>query len=88
MNKAVSIYKKIKNYNSKIIVDGDKSISIRSVMLASWGIGKSKITNLPDSEDVKSTINCLKKLGVQINKKKNTAKFLVMELIVLYIKKE
>ena len=70
MNKAVSIYKKIKNYNSKIIVDGDKSISIRSVMLASWGIGKSKITNLPDSEDVKSTINCLKKLGVQINKKK------------------
>ncbi len=69
MNKAVSIYKKIKNYNTKITVDGDKSISIRALMLASWGLGKSKIKNLPDSEDVKSTINCLKKLGVQINKR-------------------
>tara|TARA_Y100001970_G_scaffold292469_1_gene433885 strand:- start:630 stop:1958 length:1329 start_codon:yes stop_codon:yes gene_type:complete len=69
MNKAVSIYKKIKNYNTKITVDGDKSISIRALMLAAWGLGKSKIKNLPDSEDVKSTINCLKKLGVQINKR-------------------
>ncbi len=71
MTKVVSICKKINNYNTSIIIDGDKSISIRTLMLASWGIGKSKITNLPNSEDVNSTINCLKKLGIQIIKKKN-----------------
>ena len=69
MTKAVLINKKISNYNSNIIIDGDKSISIRAVMLASLGIGKSRITNLPNSGDVNSTINCLKKLGVKINKK-------------------
>ena len=71
MAKVVSICKKINDYNTNIIIDGDKSISIRTLMLASWGIEKSKITNLPNSEDVNSTINCLKKLGVQIIKKKN-----------------
>mgnify|MGYP001809382628 CR=1 FL=1 len=37
---------KSKCLTGKLSVPGDKSISIRSVMLASWGIGKSKITNL------------------------------------------
>tara|TARA_Y100000590_G_scaffold321463_1_gene363943 strand:- start:134 stop:1462 length:1329 start_codon:yes stop_codon:yes gene_type:complete len=76
MAKAVSIYKKISNFNKNIIIDGDKSISIRTVMLASWGIGKTRITNLPNSEDVNSTINCLKKLGVKIIKKKNFCEIL------------
>ena len=71
MNKAVSIYKKISKYNSKIIVDGDKSISIRTILLAGWAIGKSTITNLPYSEDVRSAMDCIKKLGIKISKKKN-----------------
>ena len=48
---------KIKPFNKKIEVSGDKSISIRCVLLASQAIGKSKIYNLLESEDV---IKCFK----------------------------
>ena len=37
----------IKSFNKKINVSSDKSISIRSVLLASQAVGISKITNLP-----------------------------------------
>ena len=64
-----TIKHKINPYNKKIFVDGDKSLSIRWALLASQAIGKSKASNLPDSEDINSTINCLKKLGIKIIKK-------------------
>ena len=72
MPKPIIINRTIKKYNKKIKVDGDKSLSIRFALLASQAIGKSKAYNLLKSEDVVSTINCLKKLGVKIkwNKKK------------------
>ena len=66
------IKKKISPYNKEIFVDGDKSISIRWVLLASQAIGKSVASNLPNSEDINSTIDCLKKLGIKIIKKNNT----------------
>ena len=66
----VVINNKINPYNKKIFVDGDKSISIRWALLASQAIGKSKAINLPESEDINSTINCLKKLGIKVKKKK------------------
>ena len=65
------IKKKISPYNKKIFVDGDKSISIRWALLASQAIGKSVASNLPNSEDINSTIDCLKKLGIKIIKKNN-----------------
>ena len=73
MPKSIIINHTIKKYNKKIKVDGDKSLSIRFALLASQAIGKSKAYNLLKSEDVVSTINCLKKLGVKIKwyKKKN-----------------
>ena len=71
MKKFISIKKKITKFNKIIIVDGDKSISIRSLIFASLATGKSKIKNLLESEDVLSAVNCLKVLGVKINKKKN-----------------
>ena len=73
MPKPIIINRTIKKYNKKIKVDGDKSLSIRFVLLASQAIGKSKAYNLLKSEDVVSTINCLKKLGVKIkwDKKNN-----------------
>ena len=73
MPKPIIINRTIKKYNKKIKVDGDKSLSIRFALLASQAIGKSKAYNLLKSEDVVSTINCLKKLGVKIKwyKKKN-----------------
>ena len=71
MKNLISINKKINKFNKKITVSGDKSLSIRFALLASQALGKSKAFNLLKSEDVISTLNCLKKLGVQINLKKN-----------------
>ena len=73
MPKPIIISRTIKKYNKKIKVDGDKSLSIRFALLASQAIGWSKAYNLLKSEDVVSTINCLKKLGVKIkwDKKNN-----------------
>ena len=59
------IKNKINKFKKKINVDGDKSLSIRWVLLASQAIGISKASNLLKSEDVLSAINCLKKLGVK-----------------------
>ena len=61
------ISKTVQKFNKTLKVDGDKSISIRWLLLASQAIGVSKATNLLGSEDVFSAIECLKKLGVQIN---------------------
>jgi len=72
MKKSIHINKKIDVYKNKFIkVSGDKSLSIRFAILASLAEGKSKAKNLLNSEDVISTLNCLKKLGVIIkyNKK-------------------
>ena len=71
MKKFICIKKKITKFNKIIIVDGDKSISIRSLIFASLATGKSKIKNLLESEDVLNAVNCLKVLGVKIVKKKN-----------------
>jgi len=69
--KFVTINNKIENFNKKIKIDGDKSLSIRWALLASQAIGISKAKNLLNSDDVKNTLNCLKKLGVKIVQKNN-----------------
>ena len=63
MNKkfSVSINKKIEKFNKKIKIPGDKSCSIRAILLASQCIGISKIKNLLESEDVINCISILKK---------------------------
>ena len=71
MSKSIVIKNKIGKYNKTIRVQGDKSISIRFVLLASQAIGISRVYNLLESEDVKSSIHAVKKLGVKISKKKN-----------------
>ena len=71
MKKLIHIKNKINVYKNKSIkVSGDKSLSIRFAILASLAVGKSKATNLLNSEDVISTLNCLKKLGVIIKHNK------------------
>jgi len=47
-------------------LSGDKSISHRALLISSLANGRSTINNLPLSEDVNSTINCLKELGIEI----------------------
>jgi 3-phosphoshikimate 1-carboxyvinyltransferase len=70
MKKSVLISNTINKFNKKIEVSSDKSISIRCVLMASQAIGDSKIYNLLESEDVISTINAIKSLGIKIIKQK------------------
>jgi 3-phosphoshikimate 1-carboxyvinyltransferase len=66
----IKINKTIKPFNKVLEIEGDKSLSIRWVLLASQANGVSKSVNLLKSEDVISALNCLKKLGVKIKLKK------------------
>ena len=68
MTNYLLINKKINSFSKKIEVSGDKSISIRSVLLASQAIGTSKIYNLLESEDVINSLISIKKLGVKYKK--------------------
>ena len=63
---SIVIKKPIKDFKKNIVVDSDKSISIRSFLIGSICEGVSTVKNVLESEDVFSTINCLKKLNVKI----------------------
>ena len=52
-------------------ISGDKSVSHRSLILSAMSTGKSKISNLLESDDVMRTVNILKKLGIKIVRKEN-----------------
>ncbi len=71
MKKIAYINQKIKNFNSKIYVPGDKSLSIRWILMACQAVGTSVAYNLLKSEDVFSALNAIKKLGInfKINNK-------------------
>ena len=69
----LNIYKKILPFSKTINVDSDKSISIRSFLIGAISRNITSTTNVLESEDVLSTINCLKKLGVKIKKKNQKA---------------
>ena len=72
---SVSVNSKIKKFNKKIKIPGDKSCSIRAILIASQCIGISKIKNLLESEDVLNCVDALKRsLGVKIIKKNNVYK--------------
>ena len=60
------IKKKITKFDKQIKISGDKSLSIRWVLLASQAIGKSKGYNLLMSEDVIAALNSIKKLGIKV----------------------
>ena len=71
MNSYILIKKKINKFSKVIEVNGDKSISIRCVLLASQAIGTSKIYNILESEDVLNSLKSIKKLGINYKKIKN-----------------
>ena len=58
--------KRIPNFYKKISIPGDKSISIRWVLVSSLASGISKAENLLLSEDVMASIKAIKKLGVKV----------------------
>ena len=70
MPKHVYIDKKIPPFHQTIKVSADKSLSIRTILLASQAIGISKISNLLESEDVLNALRVIKKLGINYKKTK------------------
>tara|TARA_B110000238_G_scaffold53698_1_gene58758 strand:- start:537 stop:1865 length:1329 start_codon:yes stop_codon:yes gene_type:complete len=67
----LKIKNKIEPFNQEITVDGDKSLSIRWVLLASQAQGCSKAYNLLMSEDVLAAIDSIKRLGIKVKIHKN-----------------
>ena len=71
MPNKIILKKKISDFNKKILIPGDKSISIRWVLISSIADGVSKAKNLLMSEDVLAAINAVRKLGVRVVINKN-----------------
>ena len=67
MPNVYQVNKKIISFNKKIVVPGDKSLSIRWVLFSSIANGISKAQNLLMSEDVLAAINAVKKLGIKVS---------------------
>ena len=68
---SLKLNQKIKPFKKSIRTDSDKSLSIRSFLIGSICQDISIAKNVLESEDVFSTIKCLKKLGVKIQKVKS-----------------
>ncbi len=72
MGKSLFINNQYNSFKKTISIDGDKSISIRTLLFGSQAYGKSNIENILLSEDILNSIKCLKRLGVKISlNKKN-----------------
>ena len=71
MPNKIILKRKISNFHKKISIPGDKSISIRWVLISSLANGISKAKNLLMSEDVLATIKAIKKFGVKVIIKKD-----------------
>jgi 3-phosphoshikimate 1-carboxyvinyltransferase len=65
------IIRPAKRINGRLAVPGDKSISHRAAMIAAIATGVSRLTNYSTSADCASTLACLEKLGVRIERKDN-----------------
>lgn len=55
----------ISRVNGEINLPGSKSLSNRALLLAALAEGRTEITNLLDSDDIRHMLNALKKLGVE-----------------------
>ena len=74
MPNKIILKNRILNFNKKISIPGDKSISIRWVLVSSLATGISKAKNLLISEDVLASIKAIKKLGVKVVIESNVCK--------------
>jgi 3-phosphoshikimate 1-carboxyvinyltransferase len=54
----------------KPVIPGDKSISHRGLIFGALASGTTEIHHLLESQDVQSTVSCLRQLGVDIRKEK------------------
>ncbi|SDB09006.1 3-phosphoshikimate 1-carboxyvinyltransferase [Eubacterium oxidoreducens] len=61
----------IKPLRGEIVVPGDKSISHRSIMFSALAEGTSEITDFLSGADCLSTIDCFRRMGIDINLEQN-----------------
>ena len=59
----------VANLQGEIDIPGDKSISHRSIMFGSIAQGTTEVTHFLEGADCLSTIDCFRKMGIEIEKK-------------------
>lgn len=62
---------KILSLKGELSIPGDKSISHRAIMLGSIADGTTRVTNFLQGADCLSTIDCFKKMGIEIENNTN-----------------
>lgn len=71
----IKVYKK-QNLFGKLSVEGDKSITIRAIILGALSSGKTVILNPLISSDTLATLECVQKLGATVKKSDNVIEIL------------
>ena len=61
------IFQKTKHLKGEVTIPGDKSISHRAVMFGSLAEGTTEVTNFLQGADCLSTIDCFRRMGVEID---------------------
>ncbi|MBC7931923.1 MAG: 3-phosphoshikimate 1-carboxyvinyltransferase [Rubrivivax sp.] len=64
----------VKRLRGCVRVPGDKSVSHRAAIIAALAEGKTEITNFSTSADCASTLDCLRQLGVRIERDGSTVR--------------
>ena len=59
-------FSKVSSLKGELSIPGDKSISHRAIMLGAIADGKTRITNFLKGADCLSTIDCFRKMGIEI----------------------
>ena len=59
-------FKKARQFKGEITIPGDKSISHRAVMFGSLAEGTTEVTNFLQGADCLSTIDCFRRMGIEI----------------------
>ncbi len=57
-----------KNLKGEVTIPGDKSISHRSVMFGALSLGTTEVTGFLEGADCLSTIDCFRRMGIEIQK--------------------
>lgn len=60
-------FKKANHLKGEVTIPGDKSISHRAVMFGSLAGGTTEVTNFLQGADCLSTIDCFRKMGIEID---------------------
>ena len=67
-NNHIPFVKTTKKIRGKLKIPGDKSISHRALLLGLLSVGETRIDNLLECEDTKSTIDAIKLLGAKVKR--------------------